>query len=106
MKKKNKGETVAPPAPSSVYEYEEAPPIPPAPPKAGKKTPPAVPGRAKRTGGYESLFRNEGQRVTGSAPSLLEEETGEVSSAEALELNDTEDFRKAVIYSEILNRKY
>jgi hypothetical protein len=103
IKKKNQDETVTPPPPST---YEQAPPPVRVPPRVRKKASPPVPERVKQTGGYVSLFQNEGQRAMEDAVSLSEEETNERSLVDNLQLNNADDFRKAVIYAEILNRKY
>ncbi|MDR0758060.1 MAG: hypothetical protein LBF85_09470 [Tannerella sp.] len=101
-KKKNRTETAVPPPPPPAY--EEEPPVH-IPSRAKIKMPPA-PERAKKTGGYVPLFPNEGQRVLENAMSLPDKEANDISLVDKLELNSADSFRKAVIYSEILNRKY
>ncbi|MDR2120461.1 MAG: hypothetical protein LBP64_06270 [Tannerella sp.] len=106
-KKKNRDETVAPPPPPAYPEYEEQAPSPvPIPPGERRTSLPPVPERVKRAGGYVSLFQDEGRRVSDNTASLLSEETYEKSIADKMELNSADAFRKAVIYAEILNRKY
>ncbi|MDR1332471.1 MAG: hypothetical protein LBK07_10270 [Tannerella sp.] len=103
-KKKRKDEVTMPPSPPLAHEQMSH--VPPPPPSVRKKTPPPAPVKAKRARGYEALFTNEGRRVTENAASLPIEETNEASPAEELGLNDANAFRKAVVYSEILNRRY
>ncbi|MDR1601524.1 MAG: hypothetical protein LBS42_03750 [Tannerella sp.] len=97
-KKKNRSETAEPPP-----AYEQTPPVHMPPPRARTKAPPPVPKQAK---GYVPLFQNEGQRVLENAVSFPAEKENETSLAEKLELKNADAFRKAVIYAEILNRKY
>lgn len=93
--KKKSTDTVSPPP---VYES----PPPPPPLSVKRKTPPPAPNRSRFSGGYETLFQNEGQRV-------FENETptdNEVTATDNWSLNDVETIRKAIVYTEILNRKY
>jgi hypothetical protein len=103
-KKKNRSETAVPPPPPPAY--EQALPVPVLP-GTKRKTPPPAPEQAKkRTGGYVPLFQNEGQRVLENEMPFPAEDTSEIPLADRLELNSADAFRKALIYSEILNRKY
>jgi len=84
-------------------EPEEVFPVPPVPKIKTKKLPPPIPVQKKQA--YSSLF---------ASPSVAESLQTELSMmqepentlADELDLSDPESFRKAIIYSEIINRKY
>ena len=79
---------------------EEWFPVPPAPKKKTKKTLPPIPGHI-RNQPYHSIPTSKMLHVESN---LVPEE--ESVLADELDLTDAEAFRKAIIYSEILNRKY
>ncbi|MDR3194062.1 MAG: hypothetical protein LBT76_02055 [Tannerella sp.] len=105
--KKKRREQSQTPAPSSSWPEEEflPPPPPPAPRQTKRQTPPAVPSQ-RRAEFRHRLFTpaEEGGRAIASQI-LYEEEPG-TPLVETLELTDPDTFRKAVVYAEIMNRKY
>ena len=78
-------------------------PVPPVPRKMTRKLPPPIPVQKNKP--YSSLF---------ASPSVTESMQTEMSFspeqesviADELDLTDAEAFRRAIIYSEIINRKY
>jgi len=94
--KKKPVETVSPPP---VY---ESPAPPPAPLSVRRKTPPPTPKRSKSSDRYDALFQKEGQRVFENEATT----DNEITTTDNWSLNDAETMRKAIIYTEILNRKY
>jgi hypothetical protein len=102
--KKKQQEPQPQPQPSQPQSWEEMMMPPPAPaPKKKKKAPP-VP-RAQYQRAQSSLKASEeGESMFGNSP-ILAEET-ETVIIDNLGLTDADAFRKAIIYAEILNRKY
>jgi len=99
LKKKRTAETVTSPQPVSPTEFfPEPPPVR----KSKKKQPPAPPQKS----GYTPMFQDEGQRAVENIVSFPGDLTDDATPLKDLELDDAESFRKAIIYSEILNRKY
>ena len=78
-------------------------PVPPVPRKMTRKLPPPIPVQKNKP--YSSRF---------ASPSVAESIQTEMSFspeqesviADELDLTDAETFRRAIIYSEIINRKY
>jgi hypothetical protein len=80
-------------------------PPPPVRMQQKKKTPPPVPERTRKSSFLSSRIPDEGERMFTPEPFVFNEEK-DSGWMEKLDLTDTEAFRKAIIYSEILNRKY
>lgn len=96
-KKKAQQQTNTP----SPFPTQEMSPMPSSPPVKRQKTaPPPPPKHIKR---QEKLQSTLSSKYTIDTPVMLEQEA---SLADELDLTDPESFRKAVIYTEILNRKY
>lgn len=95
-KKKKQHQTTIP----SPFPTQEMPVMPPPPPKKKKQAPPPVPKRLRQQS-YKDSFVSSKQKET----TTIFQEEERVSLADDLELNNAESFRKAIIYSEILNRK-
>ncbi|MDR1747118.1 MAG: hypothetical protein LBR49_07600 [Tannerella sp.] len=99
--------TLPPPVPQM-----QAPPPPPAPMMDRRKravtAPPPAPGRARKEKTYPSFGTDEGVRILASGQSETMELTDlkEATYADGLSLTDTDTLRKAIIYAEILERKY
>jgi hypothetical protein len=96
-KKHQEAESPIPAAPREMHV-----PPPPAPSRTRKKPP--VPRHAEQPSKPSFLTANEGERAIKTEWSSEEEK--EVVLAEELNLTDIDTFRKAIIYAEILNRKY
>ena len=78
-------------------------PTPPVPTKQSRRMPPPVPEHLRQS--FSSLF--ESSTIAESLKTeiaLMPEQ--ESILADELDLTDAEAFRKAIIYSEIINRKY
>ncbi|MDR2917763.1 MAG: hypothetical protein LBV72_00145 [Tannerella sp.] len=95
-KKKQQKQTTIP-APFPTQEITD---VPPAPPKKRKQGPPPVPKRMRQESYKDSFLSSKNKDAT----TILQEEEG-THLMDDLELNNPESFRKAIIYSEILNRK-
>ncbi|MDR3269053.1 MAG: hypothetical protein LBT83_08310 [Tannerella sp.] len=93
---------------SSLPEIEEmlSPPPPPVRQPQKRKTPPPAPKHSRqRASDFLFLTDKEGERSIRTS-FFSEEEEGGISLSETLELTDPETFRKAIVYAEIMNRKY
>jgi len=86
--------------PSPFPEHEILATPPPVPKVRRKSTPPPPPDRLHTK---TNIYSDLSSKYKEISPIQLEEEP---SLIEELDLTDTESFRKAVIYTEILNRKY
>lgn len=95
-KKKQQHQTALP----SPFPTQDMPVIPPPAPRKKKVVPPPVP-KHTRPESYPGSFMSSKYK---DSPILMQEEEG-VSLRDELELNRADDFRKAILYSEILNRK-
>lgn len=95
-KKKQQHQTTIP----SPFPTQEMPTVPPAVPRKKKQAPPPVPKKTRQQSNTNSFLSSKYKEST---PVLLEEEGASI--ADDLDLNNAETFRKAIIYSEILNRK-
>ena len=82
---------------------EEVFPFPPAPKKKTKKLPPPIPVQKRQA--YSSLFAFPSVAESLQAELSMNQEP-ENTLADELDLTDHESFRRAIIYSEIINRKY
>jgi len=100
MNKKKGQQQTQMPDPEFPEEWFPAPPVPPVPKKMNRKTPPPIPGHS-RNQPYHSIPTT--QMLSVESHLTPEEES---VLADELDLTDAEAFRKAIIYSEILNRKY
>ena len=99
-KKKGKQQTQMPsPAPS-----EPSYPAPPVPAKKKRELPPPVPGHIKHQPFNTHLTYPTIEDGLRTDIFLTQEE--ENTLANELELSDPDAFRKAVIYSTVINRKY
>ena len=102
--KKKRQQQMQMPSPVSEpsEEYEMPYPTPSVPKKKEKILPPPVPGQSKR--------QPYGAHVTysdsGTQTEILRSQEDENTLINELELTDPDSFRKAVIYTEILKRKY
>ena len=85
-----------------VPEYPDEPsfPIPPVSTQQERKQPPPAPRHSKRTHLAPPLIETRLPTET------FFEQDEEIALTDELNLSDADAFRKAVIYSEILNRKY
>jgi hypothetical protein len=82
---------------------EQSFPVPPATIKKSRQMPPPAPKQKNQP--YSSLFAS--QTIAESLQTELALTSQQESAlADELDLTDTEAFRKAIIYSEIVNRKY
>ncbi|MDR3262524.1 MAG: hypothetical protein LBT78_11940 [Tannerella sp.] len=96
-KKKQQAQTSSP---------QEMPPVsPPEVASSRRRTPPPAPKQLRWQSRFPSQATNEGERVLTAEQLVSTDETEEVW-ADELDLSDTNAIRKAVIYAEILNRKY
>ena len=105
VKKKKKAQqmempTPVPSAPSEAW-YPATPSVPN---KKEKILPPPVPGQSKRQPLNAHLAYSD--LDTGTQSEILCTQEDEIALVNKLELSDPDTFRKAVIYAEILNRKY
>jgi len=82
---------------------EEEFPVPPAPKKKARKSPPPIPVQKNQP--YSSLYASQGVAENLQTEVSMMQEP-ECTLADELDLSDPEAFRKAIIYSEIINRKY
>ena len=89
-----------------VPEYPDEPsfPIPPVSTPQERKQPPPAPKQPKRQ--PFSTLSSASTVVTGSPSETFFKPEEEHAIADELDLSDADAFRKAVIYSEILHRKY
>jgi len=95
--KKKKQQQTSIPSPFPTHEMQTTPP--PVPNRKRKAAPPPVPKAQLYTSAQSSLsskYINDTFTEPEEEPTLIEE----------LDLTNMESFRKAVIYTEILNRKY
>ena len=99
MNKKKGQQQTQMPDPEFPEEWFPTPPVPPVPKKMNRKTPPPIPVHSKNKP-YHSIPMSQILNTE-----LLEPEK-ETLLIDELDLSDAEAFRKAIIYSEILNRKY
>jgi len=96
-KKKSQQQTNSP----SPFPTQEMSPKPSPPPVKRQKTvPPPAPNRTRQ---QEKLHSTLSSKYIIDTPIMLEEE---ISLVDELDLTNQESFRKAVIYTEILKRKY
>ena len=95
-KKKKQHQTTIP----SPFPTQEMPVVPPAPPRKKKQGPPPVPKRVRQQSYSDAFLSSKDKGTT----TILQGEE-HISPMDDLELNNAESFRKAIIYSEILNRK-
>jgi len=84
-------------------DIEEEFPVPPVPMKKTRKLPPPIPVQKNKP--YSSLFASPSVTESMQAELFITPEP-ENTLADELDLTDPESFRKAIIYSEIINRKY
>ena len=77
--------------------------VPPVPTRKSRRMPPPVPEHLRQS--FSSLFESStvAESIKTEMALMPEQES---ALADELDLTDAEAFRKAVIYSEILNRKY
>jgi len=82
---------------------KQAFPAPPAPAKKSRRMPPPVPEHLRQS--FSSLFETStiAESIKTEIALMPEQES---ALADELDFTDAEAFRKAVIYSEIINRKY
>ena len=85
-------------------DYEMPYPTPSVPKKKEKLLPPPAPAQSKRQPLNAHLAYSD--LDTGTQSEILCTQEDESALANKLELSDPDTFRKAVIYAEILNRKY
>jgi hypothetical protein len=104
LKEKQKEQPKPQPQPQSWNDEMRTPPPPPAP-KKKKKTPPPVARPQQQRAQSSFVASEEGVSMFGENTAFLMDET-EVVIMDDLDLTDVNAFRKAVIYAEILNRKY
>jgi len=104
INKKKREQQTQMPSPESVEPTESSYPAPSAPKKKERKLPPPVPGHIKHQSYNTDLAFPTVETGLQTEIYLTQEE--ENTLAGELELTDPDAFRKAVIYSEILNRKY
>ena len=104
ISKKKRGQQTQMPLPESVEPTELSYPAPSIPKKKERKLPPPVPGHLKPQSYNTRLTFPDVETALQSEIYLMQEE--ESTLAGELELTDPDTFRKAVIYSEVLKRKY
>ena len=83
---------------------EQSYPVPPVPVKKSRRMPPPMPKQSTQP--YSSLFASSGTIAESIKTEIALMPEQESALADELDLTDAEAFRKAVIYSEIINRKY
>jgi len=99
-KKKRQQQTQMPSPVPPEFSY----PTPPVPKKKERKLPPPVPADSRYPSFDTHLTFPIVETDSQAETYLVQEEEGAL--ANELELTDPDAFRKAVIYAEILNRKY
>ena len=104
LNKKKRQQQSQMPLPEMSETLEPSYPTPYVPEQREKKQPPPVPGRSKHNPlNAQSTLPTYETDVQTEISFMQEEES---TIAGELELSDPDAFRKAIIYSEILNRKY
>lgn len=100
IRKKNEQQQTQSPVPKPA---EQSYPAPPIPMKKSKKLPPPVPKQMNPP--YSSLFASStvAESIKTEISLMPEQES---ALADELDFTDAEAFRKAIIYAEIVNRKY
>jgi hypothetical protein len=101
MKKKNQQPQTPVPAPKPPKQEYQSPPVPM---KKTGKVPPPIPEHIRHFP-FDALLASAAATTNPDTGPILIEEIEHVL-AEELDLSDADAFRKAIIYSEIIHRKY